>query len=197
MAICLQIGAADVGSHAVPNLSEAAEELKGFHMETSKSHALRYFQIPAWMDTDKDGQLSLAELKEANHKAGMSMEKLDPEDIKKQFQKEEDKFVELDVDKNGVLSQDELIYFFHPNLDRRVSIIETKHLMEMADQDKDGTVSAEEFEEKNFPSSFGHVDANGDDKIDMEELHEWSAGILDFVNVMIRFPARKLFESAD
>ena len=36
MAICLQIGAADVGSHAVPNLSEAAVRLQPRETEASR-----------------------------------------------------------------------------------------------------------------------------------------------------------------
>ena len=32
----------------------SVDELRGFHFETSKSHALRYFEVPEWMDIDKD-----------------------------------------------------------------------------------------------------------------------------------------------
>lgn len=40
-----------------------------------------------------------------------------------------------------VLDQEEAILFFHPNLDRKVSMIETKHLMDITDFDGDGSLS--------------------------------------------------------
>ncbi|CAK9102720.1 Reticulocalbin-1 [Durusdinium trenchii] len=162
------------------------DELRDFHFLTSKTHAVKYFRVPEWMDTDKDNKLSLEELKEANHKAGMSMPNIDPEEIKKQFAKEEAKFHELDVNKEGVLGQEEMILFFHPNLDRRVSLIETKHLMEISDFDHDGFLSKAEFEARQFPADFEKVDVNGDGKLDTEEMHEWSAGLLEFISIMMR-----------
>ena len=29
------------------------EELRNFHFVTSKTHAVKYFRVPEWMDTDK------------------------------------------------------------------------------------------------------------------------------------------------
>ena len=162
------------------------DELKDFHFYTSKSHAVKFFKVPTWMDTNQDNKLSLEELQEANHKAGMSMPHIDPEEIKKQFAKEEAKFQELDVQKKGVLEKEDVILFFHPNLDPRVSLLETKHLMEISDFDHDGKLSKAEFEAKEFPAEFAKVDTNSDGSIDTEEMHEWSAGLLEFVSIMMR-----------
>ncbi|OLP94243.1 Reticulocalbin-3 [Symbiodinium microadriaticum] len=161
-------------------------ELKSFNTQTARRHAEKFFKLPAWMDEDEDGKLSFEEVKEANHKIGMSTHNIDPEGIKKEHKKEEVKFQEVDADNDGVLSQSELVLFFHPNLDTKASAVEAAHLMDTLDKDEDGVLSESEFQAKSGPVDFQRVDTNGDGKIQLAELEQMSSGALDFAESMRR-----------
>lgn len=160
------------------------DELQHFRLETAKSHVRKMFRLPTDVDTNKDGKLSFEEMKDEHTRLGLSLQRLDPEGIKREFAKEESKFRQADINKDGKLEGDELLVYYHADLDHEISLLDAKHWMQEMDQNKDGKITPPEF--TMFNANFAHVDHDQNGEIDVEELHHWATGLQDFISTMLR-----------
>lgn len=156
-------------------------ELQAFNLQTAKSHAQSVGRIPPDLDSNKDGKMSLEELRTANDRLGKSMPGMKSDELLKEFQAEEAKFEQADVDQNGLLEGDELVIFFNPDLDHDVSLIDAKYMFERMDKDQDGLLSKQEFHKGGLAASFGQVDKDKDGSINLPELHHWATGVQDLL----------------
>jgi len=90
-----------------------------------------------WLDKDKDGKVTLDEME-----SGLSLDETMAQDMKDHSAA---KFKAADNDKDGLLTEDELVHYFHPASKQEVLLLEAGKQFEELDKDKDGKLTLVEF----------------------------------------------------
>eukprot|EP00415_Alexandrium_ostenfeldii_P001642 UN1642 len=154
----------DADGDGVVSLREALSYARAHREKVSIDSIL---QILAHMDTDKDGRLSLPELRE--DLAHWKLEEEEKEDAYARFRS-------FDGDKDGLLNTDELPMFLHWLLDFR------KH-----DTNGDGGLTSKEFRKAvapgggkvppGFKEVFRGLDLDGDKRLNVEEYVRYKTGV--------------------
>eukprot|EP00931_Biecheleriopsis_adriatica_P090275 TRINITY_DN64290_c0_g1_i1.p1 TRINITY_DN64290_c0_g1~~TRINITY_DN64290_c0_g1_i1.p1 ORF type:complete len:355 (-),score=99.61 TRINITY_DN64290_c0_g1_i1:128-1192(-) len=168
------------------------DELQAFSEHTAKQTVSKGFRMPKGLDKDKDGAFSLEEL-QANLEKEAKMEreeKVSEEQIAKDATLEKEKFALADANKDSKLTGDEILAFFHPDMDHELSLLEVRAIVEDDDADKDGKLS-----QKEYPGpgrDFKAIDTDKDGFVSAVELQAWKSGLQEFKSVM-----QKLMTIAD
>jgi len=158
------------------------------------------------IDKDHDGKLTLDEII-----GGMDEQsEVDPKEIENRKNKEKARFALLDDNKDGYLSDDELLSWFYPRFHQGVLIANSESLMEQLDADKDGKLTVDEIfgtpsksppehsesqilvEHESRAILFKQLDDDGDGLLDVHEVAQ--AGSEEFFTHSAMLP---MFELAD
>eukprot|EP00933_Yihiella_yeosuensis_P023857 TRINITY_DN1853_c0_g1_i1.p1 TRINITY_DN1853_c0_g1~~TRINITY_DN1853_c0_g1_i1.p1 ORF type:complete len:399 (-),score=114.56 TRINITY_DN1853_c0_g1_i1:453-1586(-) len=162
------------------------EELQNFHVQTSISQAKKAFRgIPPGEDTNKDGKFSFEEMQAETERFAAKYKNLSPEMLKRAKEHEEAKFRQADADKDSVLTGDELIKFFIPDLDHEISLLEAQHIFDQIDVNNDKLLSPKEFHDGRIQGDFRVVDNDHSGEVDVEELHHFTTGLQEFISMTL------------
>ncbi|XP_078368289.1 calumenin-like [Oculina patagonica] len=196
------LAAEDTSNEHKEDSTEATEEMlkKGFG------------SIILLSDTDKDGKVTLEELTAWTKKSLRSVYKREAKERLKKLDTNEDgkvsweeylkskedvgglteeqkkrRFNHADTDKDELLSQDEINSMFHPEEKAHMLDVIVDEYIEMADTDKDGRLTIEEYKKRMFKGGkenekaadkfFKQQDKNQDGNIDREEMKLWLKSI--------------------
>lgn len=127
------------------------------------------------LDTNKDGKVSWVEyVKGAENRGGFT---------EKQERRDSKRFEHADVNRDGLLSRDELISLFHPEESANMFGVIVEEFMEYMDGDNDGLLSFREYkgktadtgntDEHSAKESFKRLDKDSDGKLNKEEMKLW------------------------
>lgn len=157
------------------------------------------------MDLDRDGRLTLEEVLKDMQQWAEEDPSARREDASWRQRVEAAKFLAADVNGDGFLSLGELPPLFYPETRDSVLDITVAAAFEQKDLDGDGFLTEAEFweggldmDEEEVPttaeehSDFSRLDADGDGRLNVDELSAWESGHYHTLEAM-----RKLFAVAD
>eukprot|EP00930_Biecheleria_cincta_P025340 TRINITY_DN1805_c0_g1_i2.p1 TRINITY_DN1805_c0_g1~~TRINITY_DN1805_c0_g1_i2.p1 ORF type:complete len:267 (-),score=94.39 TRINITY_DN1805_c0_g1_i2:42-842(-) len=140
------------------------------------------------MDENKDGKLSFDELQASDPGGSDQMEGEEKKEEEKRMALEKMKFEAADLDRDGLLTTDELVGLFYPEQNNEVLKIISQDTLSLKDTDKDGHLSPSEFWEGDIATDeagkiadeelkeFKLLDKDGDGRMNVEELMHWESG---------------------
>ncbi|KAL9986034.1 hypothetical protein ACROYT_G000091 [Oculina patagonica] len=146
--------------------------MKGFYKQEAESRLKE-------LDTNKDGKVSWEEyVKGAENRGGFN---------EKKRKRERRRFEHANINKDGLLSRDELISMFHPEESPNMFGVIVEEFMEFVDTDKDGFLSFDEYKGKTVDTgntdqrtakeSFKKLDQDNDGKLNKEEMKLWLGAV--------------------
>ncbi|XP_022799420.1 calumenin-A-like isoform X4 [Stylophora pistillata] len=136
------------------------------------------------IDRNGDSNISVKELSAWTQKSMRTFYRQEADGFtEKQERRDSKRFEHADVNRDGLLSRDELISLFHPEESANMFGVIVEEFMEYMDSDNDGLLSFREYkgktadtgntDEHSAKESFKRLDKDSDGKLNKEEMKLW------------------------
>eukprot|EP00930_Biecheleria_cincta_P039243 TRINITY_DN2699_c0_g1_i3.p1 TRINITY_DN2699_c0_g1~~TRINITY_DN2699_c0_g1_i3.p1 ORF type:complete len:309 (+),score=87.14 TRINITY_DN2699_c0_g1_i3:74-928(+) len=139
------------------------------------------------MDSNKDGKISFDEMQPPDARK-VPVDEEERKVMRATTAHEKARFEAADLDRDGLLSKEEATGLFFPEQNEKVLEVLAKRSLEVKDKDNDGFLSPIEVWERDLGDDisalseeevqeFKSLDADGDGKLNLQEVMRWESGV--------------------